>query len=869
MISFAEFYQAIHRYPPFPWQERLAARAAAGNWPEKISVPTGCGKTSVIDAAVYALAVQAEPTGRTAAMRVFFVVDRRLVVDDVYAHARDLAKKIEEQKGWAFEQLKRYGGSNALDVVVLRGGMYRNNNWVDAPNQPTLCVSTVDQVGSRLLFRGYGVSEERRPIDAGLVGNDSLIILDEAHLSQPFSETVQAVRRYQGDGWRKVTAPQSLQFVEMSATLGGDFRLEEDDFANETLRRRLDAKKIAELKEVPDVPDAAVEEARRMRKDGAKLVGIVLNTVAAARAAFDQLEGGKVLLTGRIRPNDRDRLLDAYLERMKAGRDRSPVEGLFVVATQTVEVGADLDFDALVTQAAPLDSLRQRFGRLDRLGELQSTKAVIVKSKRPKDIDPVYGEDVDRTWKWLMRRGPAVDFGVKAMADAPTDLNRAQELAPLMFPAHVDCWAQTNPAPAADADVAPFLHGPDATEPPDVQIVWRADLPEDVERWPDILKAVPPISTEALPLPMRAAVRWLGSEKTTVSDQEGTAGDDEEATVPKRAHWIWRGPDQPRAMRIRPGDTIVVRSAEGGCDEFGWKPESDEPVKDIGDLCANIRADAGGGKYRLRVHPQVWEYGDGETAEDLQELLKRAERDDGDAIEELQQIVVRERRELKGSRPKNYGVKGAVLFEKRVKKERLTDESDEGDESSISESFEGPVWLDEHMSRVAKKARLFLDRCGLNGDTVAAVVRAAELHDLGKRDQRFQFKLGNTKPGVFVAKGDGRRRRDAEYPPGARHEFDSVARAAGETLDHCDRDLVLYLIGTHHGYGRPFVPVWSDEENPAAAKMARIDSGWTERFWAMNRKYGWWGVAYLEAMVRKADWLVSAEEEARACQESN
>jgi CRISPR-associated endonuclease/helicase Cas3 len=128
--------------------------------------------------------------------------------------------------------------------------------------------------------------------------------------------------------------------------------------------------------------EASVGEIRG-RLDIGQSVLVITNNVRDAITLYQALEpycaalhgeGSAQLLHSRYRRKDRTAIETAVLNRFEAGQPRQP--GL-LVGTQALEVSLNLDLDACHTSAADLEALIQRFGRVNRLGDLPPAPVVV------------------------------------------------------------------------------------------------------------------------------------------------------------------------------------------------------------------------------------------------------------------------------------------------------------------------------------------------------------------------------------------------------------------------------------------------------------------------------------------------------------
>jgi len=198
---------------PFPWQQELLDRMRAGTLPDQLDIPTGLGKTSVLAIWLVARAFHRDLPGRLA-----YVVDRRAVVDQATEEAGRLAELLAPGATGPLGALRErlgLGSSARLPVFTWRGRHPGSREWPTDPSVPAIIVGTVDMIGSRLLFTGYTVSRRMRPMHAGLLGVDALVVLDEAHLVPAFGRfPVVAVTREHATLRTRRTIPDDVADVQ-------------------------------------------------------------------------------------------------------------------------------------------------------------------------------------------------------------------------------------------------------------------------------------------------------------------------------------------------------------------------------------------------------------------------------------------------------------------------------------------------------------------------------------------------------------------------------------------------------------------------------------------------------------------------------
>jgi len=909
--DFGAFFAAVHDgHPPFRWQERLLDHVLhTGRWPDQLVAPTGAGKTSVIDVHVFAVALMASGHPTRVPRRLALVVDRRALVDDQHEHAKSVAALLADARrgdgvlaamAEALGSLHVRGRGPAdppLRTALLRGGAPPAREWRDDPSGCVVLCATPDMWGSRLLLSGYGSRSQARPREAGLLAFDTVAVVDEAHLSQQLMITARRVAELAAVAEEPLGVPV-LQVVETTATPSADagvaVGVEPDDLAvDQPLRQRLTAPKPVTLLPLESWPipltgsartagvKALADEALRLHEAyGPKTVGCFVNTVAVAVAVAAELRvrgANTALVCGRLRPYD---LASLRLSGLLSITGDAEVDVL--VATQSLEVGVDLDLAAAVTELAPGGAIAQRAGRVNRLGRHATALTVVVPAADlPADdkLGQPYGrDDLAAAHTWLAERQSdpdglapwALRAGRRPPLPAPRrDLFQRLELAQAW---HLARTSDDLAAPQKDLELwlSDDLDGEDY----EIGLVVRRALPADPSEAVKLVEALPPRDYEVFPV----SIRQAGTIRARLK--------------PEPSAVLIRPGDGPRPWsdddRLRPGDQLVVDDSAELFTHGVFTRDGNERVVDVLDALDEPKP----GEVVLRIER--------DTAAHRRLLDAVAAATDANDRDDLDSLVVaqllREYRDELAPQP--MVVAAAGLLDRpedepagAVVRSYWRDQNDEGEpelvrllvidlRDAVADAELRQTWtpyrrrvtLRQHAEAVAHRADVIATRLGLDAELVEVFRLAGLHHDDGKADDRFQCLLGAgsdiedplAKSGVRDIRRILRLRAASGLPTGWRHEQLSVVRAWPflSTLDADRRDLAARLIGTSHGNGRHGFPHTSEQLVADADEIAAelFDEGlWDELIERTHIRWGVWGCAYLEALLRAADGQVSAE----------
>ena len=862
---------------PDPWQLALATEA----WPTVLVAPTGSGKTAAVTLGWAAHRLRSpEATPR----RLVWCLPMRTLVDQTADSVRDWFARLAA-KSDDVDRVPR-----PEDVHVLMGGV-EADSWLETPERPAVIVGTQDMLLSRALMRGYASSRAVWPMEFALLHEDAQWVFDEVQLmgaGRATSAQLEAFRRFEADrargddrpvgtpsrslwisatldpGWLATVdhpAPPTATVVRVDPSAAPDGRLGRLAQAPKRLAKSPVAPASTKKADVADYVGGLADAIVNAHQDG-RLTLAIVNRVARAQALRDQIEkrlsrrmpGAPTLalVHSRFRAADRAR----EMEKARGAAEANP-HGRIVVATRAVEAGVDISAAVLFTELAPWSSLVQRFGRANRYAELPDSADVHWIDLLPPTEDTAADKDAEELARpYEASELRAARERLAALTDvAPVHLPAPDDVEPprrVIRRKDLDDLFDTDPdLTGFDVDVSPYVRDADDT---DIRVFWRQ--PSEAEDDPPR-----PGRDELCAVSIASAGTWIKSMEKLPNkgrnllfqrDPQWRRRDGRAGAAP--AGWM------PLEGRPWPGLVLLANPAAGGYREdsgFTGSPKDvPEPTPDpAASPCAGAAADGSAAPAQQEAKVEVIEHqphkqGDGSPASAQQE----AEGHDEDPLS---------------------GIDRGVL-------------------------------LAHHLRHVAAEAESLSAALGADQAARAAVVRAARWHYLGKAHEVFQDTMRRglggqaVEPGVLLAKTAGMPRHRRPY---FRHELASALAFLAHEGWSRDADLVAFLIAAHHGKVRlnlralPREPapndgrggarfargVWEGDPLPPFALQGgeRWEGGelllsimelgwdevsresWTERTRELLARLGPFRLAWLETLLRLADWRASAKERER------
>jgi CRISPR-associated endonuclease/helicase Cas3 len=170
---------------PYDYQQRLAR----DDWPDLLEIPTGLGKTAAVVLAWLYKRRVLEDTDTP--RRLVYCLPMRVLVEQT----------VSNIESWlAAHQMYGEPGQGKVSINVLMGGVsdLRKAQWAHHPEEDAILVGTQDMLLSRALMRGYGMSRYQWPVHFALLHNDAMWVYDEVQLmgpALPTSTQLEGMRR--------------------------------------------------------------------------------------------------------------------------------------------------------------------------------------------------------------------------------------------------------------------------------------------------------------------------------------------------------------------------------------------------------------------------------------------------------------------------------------------------------------------------------------------------------------------------------------------------------------------------------------------------------------------------------------------------